>query len=79
MTPGDTAKLDTNEAASVCFRDPGYIRYMVRMEATTPTGELTVAGVVKVGLAGTSGQPTAGEMGSTTTTTTTTTTVPPNR
>jgi hypothetical protein len=49
MTPGDTAKLATNESASVCFRDPGYYRYTVRMESARTTGELNVPGVVKVG------------------------------
>ena len=49
MTPSDTAKLATNETASVCFRDPGYFRYTVRMESARSTGEINVSGVVKVG------------------------------
>ena len=49
MTPSDTAKLATNETASLCFRDPGYFRYTVRMESTRTTGELNVFGVIKVG------------------------------
>ena len=49
MTPSNTAKLATNESASVCFRDPGYYRYTVRMESARTTGELNVSGVVKVG------------------------------
>jgi hypothetical protein len=49
MTPNDTAKLGTNETASACFRDPGYVRYTVRMESGLTTGELNVPGVVKVG------------------------------
>ncbi len=49
MTPSDTAKLGTNESASVCFRDPGYYRYTVRMESARTTGELNASGVVKVG------------------------------
>ncbi|RPH78789.1 MAG: hypothetical protein EHM80_09420 [Nitrospiraceae bacterium] len=49
MTPSDTAILDTNESASVCFRDPGYYRYTVRMESARTSGELNVPGVVKVG------------------------------
>ena len=48
-TPHDTAKLDMNETASVCFRDPGYFRYTVRMESARSTGEINVPGVVKVG------------------------------
>ncbi len=73
MTPGDTAKLDTNETASICFRDPGYVRYTVRMKSAAPSGEVNVPGVVKVG--GTSAQPSAGEPNPTSRTTTTTTTV----
>jgi hypothetical protein len=49
MTSGDTAKLDTNESASLCFRDAGTFRYTVRMETSRTTGELNVPGVVKVG------------------------------
>ena len=49
MTPSDTAKLNTNETASVCFRDPGYFRYTVRMESALTSGEINVPGVVKVG------------------------------
>ena len=49
MTPSDTAKLGTNETASVCFRDPGYFRYIVRMESARTTAELNVSGVIKVG------------------------------
>ena len=51
---GDTAKLYTNETASVCFRYPGNIRYTVRMKATTPAGEINVPGAIRV--RGTSGQ-----------------------
>src|SRR5512141_1278073 len=49
MTPSDTAKLATNETASVCFRDPGYFRYIVRMESAKTTGDVNVQGVIKVG------------------------------
>jgi hypothetical protein len=49
MTPSNTAKLGTNETASVCFRDPGYFRYIVRMESARTTAELNVSGVIKVG------------------------------
>ena len=50
MTPSDTAKLDKNETASACFRDPGYFRYIVRMESGLSTGDINVQGVVKVGV-----------------------------
>ena len=49
MTPSNTAKLGMNETASACFRDPGYVRYTVRMESANMTGERNVSGVVKVG------------------------------
>jgi plastocyanin len=55
MTPSDTAQLATNETASVCFRDPGYFRYIVRMESAKTTGDVSVQGVIKVG--GQGGQP----------------------
>ena len=54
MTPSDTAQLATNQTASVCFRDPGYFRYIVRMESAKTTGDISVQGVIKVG--GQSGQ-----------------------
>ena len=49
MTPSDTAKLGKSETASACFRDPGYVRYTVRMESGDMTGEHNVSGVVRVG------------------------------
>ena len=49
MTPSDTAQLATNQTASVCFRDPGYFRYIVRMESAKTTGDISVQGLIKVG------------------------------
>ena len=49
MTPRDTAQLGNNETASVCFRDPGYFRYIVRMESAKTTGDINIQGVIKVG------------------------------
>jgi hypothetical protein len=49
MTPSDTARLATNDTASVCFRDAGYFRYTVRMESALTTGEINVPGIIKVG------------------------------
>ena len=49
MTPSDTAQLATNQTASVCFLDPGYFRYIVRMESAKTTGDISVQGVIKVG------------------------------
>lgn len=83
MTRSNTAKLDTNETASACFRDPGYVRYTVRMKSATPSGEINVSGVVKVGGPSSSrastGEMTTGETTSRTTTTTTTITTPASR
>ena len=49
MTSSDTAKLGKNETASACFRDPGYYRYIVRMESALTTGDINIQGVIKVG------------------------------
>jgi plastocyanin len=49
MTPSDTANLGKNETASACFRDPGYFRYIVRMESALTTGDINIQGVIKVG------------------------------
>ncbi|HSV90554.1 MAG TPA: hypothetical protein VLH80_05620 [Nitrospiraceae bacterium] len=49
MTPSDTAQLGKNETASACFRDPGYFRYIVRMESALTTGDINIQGVIKVG------------------------------
>ena len=49
MTPSDTAQLGKNETASACFRDPGFFRYIVRMESALSTGDINVQGVIKVG------------------------------
>jgi len=49
MTSSDTAQLGKNETASACFRDPGYFRYIVRMESAKTTGDINVQGVIKVG------------------------------
>ena len=49
MTSSDTAQLATNESASVCFRDAGSFRYIIRMASARTAGELNVSGVIKVG------------------------------
>lgn len=49
MRKAGIAKLDANETASVCFKQPGIYRYTVRMKAASPTGELNVSGLVRVG------------------------------
>jgi hypothetical protein len=56
-----TAKLSSNESASLCFRRGGEIKYVVRADSTLPSGEANIAGTIMVG-----GADTAGSTGSTT-------------
>jgi plastocyanin len=56
MAKSGTASLDPNETASVCFRQPGFYRYTVRMKAASPTGEINASGVVRVGNVGAHGR-----------------------
>jgi plastocyanin len=44
-----TAKLGSNESASVCFRDPGEVKYVVRAASNDPSGEQNIAGNIVVG------------------------------
>ena len=45
-----SAKLSSNETASLCFRDPGEVKYVVRAEsASHPSGEQNVAGTISIG------------------------------
>lgn len=44
-----SAKLKPNESASVCFRDAGEAKYVVRAESGDPIGEQNIAGTVFVG------------------------------
>jgi plastocyanin len=73
MTRSDTAKLGMNESASVCFRNPGYVRYTVRMQSAMPSGEINVPGVLKIGSVTGQGMPSSKTTKTITTTTTTTT------
>lgn len=43
------AKLGPNESASVCFRDPSEIKYVVRAESGDLIGEQNLAGTISVG------------------------------
>ena len=45
----DTATLPRSESASLCFRNAGTYRYVVRMESNRETGEINVPGVIRVG------------------------------
>lgn len=42
-----SAKLGSNETASVCFRDSGEVKYVVRAESTD--GEHNMAGTISIG------------------------------
>jgi plastocyanin len=45
-----SAKLGSNETASVCFRDPGEVKYVVRAEsASAPSGEQNIASTIFIG------------------------------
>ena len=56
-----TAKLSSNDSASLCFRRAGDIKYVVRAESNLPSGEANIPGMIMVG-----GADTAGTTGSTT-------------
>ncbi len=44
-----SAKLGPNETASVCFRDSGEVKYVVRATSGDPIGEQNIAGVIQIG------------------------------
>ena len=44
-----SAKLGPNETASVCFRDPGEVKYVVRAKSGDPIGEQNIAGSIVIG------------------------------
>ena len=44
-----TAKLGSNESASLCFRDAGDVKYVVRAASNDPMGEQNLAGTISVG------------------------------
>src|SRR6186997_1723606 len=44
-----SAKLGPNETASVCFRDAGEVKYVVRAESGDPVGEQNLAGHIMIG------------------------------
>ena len=45
-----SAKLGSNDTASVCFRDRGELKYVVRAEsASHPGGEQNIAGTISIG------------------------------
>jgi plastocyanin len=53
-----SAKLSSNETASLCFRDPGEVKYVVRAEsASHPGGEQNIAGTISIGSEDLAGRP----------------------
>lgn len=44
-----TAKLGTNDTASLCFRSPGEVKYVVRAESSDPSGEQNIPGTIRIG------------------------------
>jgi plastocyanin len=44
-----SAKLGANETASVCFRDAGEVKYVVRANSGDIIGEQNIAGTISVG------------------------------
>ena len=44
-----SAKLGPNETASVCFRDAGEVKYVVRAESGDPVGEQNLSGHIMIG------------------------------
>ena len=44
-----SARLRPNKTASVCFREAGEVRYVVRAESSNSSGEQNVAGTISIG------------------------------
>jgi plastocyanin len=44
-----SAKLGSNETASVCFREAGEVKYVVRASSNDPIGEQNIAGNITIG------------------------------
>ena len=44
-----TAKLGSNDTASVCFRNPTEVKYVVRAESSDPSGEQNLPGTITIG------------------------------
>jgi plastocyanin len=44
-----TANLGSNDSASVCFKNSGQVKYVVRADSSTPSGEINIPGTIQVG------------------------------
>ncbi len=49
-----TANLSSNDSASLCFKNAGEIKYVVRADSTLPSGEVNIPGTITVGSANSS-------------------------
>jgi plastocyanin len=47
-----TAKLSSNDSASLCFKNPTQLRYVVRADSNLPSGEVNLPGTIIVGSSG---------------------------
>jgi len=43
-----TARLSSNDSASLCFKNSGEVKYVVRADSTDPTGEVNIPGTITV-------------------------------
>jgi hypothetical protein len=44
-----TAKLKSNDTASVCFKNPSEVKYVVRADSNEPSGEVNIPGNISIG------------------------------
>lgn len=44
-----TASLGSNDSASLCFKNPSQMRYVVRADSNLPTGEENIPGSINIG------------------------------
>jgi plastocyanin len=44
-----TANLGSNDTASVCFKNPTEVKYVVRADSNLPSGEVNFSGTVTIG------------------------------
>jgi plastocyanin len=44
-----TANIDTNDTASICLRDAGELKFVVRAESSHPSGEENLLGTIMIG------------------------------
>lgn len=44
-----TANLSSNDTASLCFKNSGQIKYVVRADSNLPTGEINIPGSIQIG------------------------------